>query len=93
MLLWPIRTEIIKNKEMIHLIMNFKQISITCLVFIVLIVNLISMLFPVVYQGQDVRSFKQVTDRVDVTLSEGTLSLLPLTDNAVRIKYYKEGEV
>lgn len=32
-------------------------------------------------------------DRVDVTLSEGTLSIYPLTENAVRIKFYKEAGV
>ena len=54
---------------------------------------LIIILSSVIYQGQDVRSFKQIKDRVDVILSEGTLSIYPLTDNAVRIKYYKGVEV
>jgi len=50
-------------------------------------------LFPVFSQGQDLKSFKQYKDRIDVTLSEGTLSICPLTDNAVRIKFYKGVEV
>jgi alpha-D-xyloside xylohydrolase len=42
--------------------------------------------------GQVVKGFKQVADRVNVTLSEGTLSICPLTENTVRIKFYKETE-
>ena len=48
---------------------------------------------PVLSQGQDVKDFKQVKDRIDVTLSEGTLSICPLTDNAVRIKFFKDADV
>jgi len=40
-----------------------------------------------------VKGFNQVTDRIDVTLSEGTLSICPLTENAVRIKFYKDEEI
>ena len=54
---------------------------------------LIIILSSVIYQGQDVRSIKQLKERVDVTLSEGTLSILPLTDNVVRIKFYKGTEI
>ena len=50
-------------------------------------------LFPVLCQGQVVKSFKQARDRVDVTLSEGTLSIYPITDNAVRIRFCKGAEV
>lgn len=50
-------------------------------------------LFPAFSQGQVVKRFKQVTDGIDVTLSEGTLSIRPLTENAVRIKFYKDAEV
>jgi len=49
-------------------------------------------LFPFLCQGQVVKGFKQAADRVDVTLSEGTLSICPLTGNAIRIKFYKETE-
>jgi len=41
---------------------------------------LIIILFPALCQGQVVKGFKQATDRVDVTLSEGTLSIYPITD-------------
>jgi len=44
-------------------------------------------------QGQDLISFKQFKDRIDVTLSDGTLSICPFSDNAVRIKFYKGVEV
>lgn len=54
-----------------------------------LILLLLIGLFPIISQGQDVKSFKHLKDRVDVILLEGTLSIYPLTDNAVRIKYYK----
>lgn len=59
--------------------MKFKFLFIICL-------------FPVLCLGQVVKGFKQATDRVNVTLSEGTLSICPLTDNAVRVKFYKETE-
>jgi alpha-D-xyloside xylohydrolase len=48
-------------------------------------------LFPVFCQGQVLRGFVQINDRVNVTLPEGTLSIRPLTENAVRIKFYKDG--
>jgi alpha-D-xyloside xylohydrolase len=53
---------------------------------------LIISLFPVLCQGQVVKSFKQLADRVNITLSDGTLSISLLTDNAVRVKFYKETE-
>jgi alpha-D-xyloside xylohydrolase len=54
---------------------------------------LIISLFPVLCQGQIVKGFKQASDRVDVTLTEGTLSIYPITENAVRIRFYKGAEV
>ncbi len=53
---------------------------------------LIVILFPFFCQGQVVKDFKQLPDRVNVTLLDGTLSISPLTENAVRIKFYKETE-
>jgi alpha-D-xyloside xylohydrolase len=53
---------------------------------------LVIILFPFFCQGQVVKGFKQLSDRVNVTLSDGTLSICPLTDNAIRIKFYKETE-
>ena len=50
---------------------------------------LIISIFPLFCQGQAVKDFKQLSDRVNITLSNGTLSISPLTDNAVRIKFYK----
>ena len=49
-------------------------------------------LFPLLCQGQVVKGFKQVATGVNVTLQNGTLSISPLTENAVRIKFYKESE-
>jgi alpha-D-xyloside xylohydrolase len=49
-------------------------------------------LFPAFCQGQAVKGYKQMTDRVNITLPEGILSIFPLTANAVRIKLYKEPE-
>ncbi len=54
---------------------------------------LIIIFFPVLCQGQVVKSFKQAADRVDITLSDGTLSIYPITNNAVRIRFFKEAEV
>jgi len=53
---------------------------------------LLAGLFPLLCQGQVVKSFKQLSDRVNVTLADGTLSITPLADNAVRIKFYKVSE-
>ena len=49
--------------------------------------------FPVLCQGQVVKSFKQVNNKINVALRGGTLSICPLTENAVRIKFYTEPEV
>jgi len=38
------------------------------------------------------KDFQQMSDRVNITLSEGTLTINPLTGNAVRIKFYKKTE-
>ena len=40
-------------------------------------------------QAQLVKGFQQLSDRVNVTLQEGTLSVFPLSDNTVRIKFHK----
>jgi alpha-D-xyloside xylohydrolase len=48
--------------------------------------------FPFLCQGQVVKSVKQLSDKVNVTLSDGTLTIAPMTDNAVRIKFYKATE-
>jgi alpha-D-xyloside xylohydrolase len=53
---------------------------------------LIISLFPLFCQGQVVKSFKQLPDKVNITLSDGTLSISPLTENAVRIKFHKGTE-
>ncbi|MBP1638662.1 MAG: glycoside hydrolase family 31 [Bacteroidetes bacterium] len=53
---------------------------------------LIVSFFPFLCQGQVVKNFKQLPDKVDVTLSDGTLSIAPLSDNSVRIKFYKVTE-
>lgn len=49
-------------------------------------------LFPMICIGQEVRNYEQLTDRVNVTLTEGTLSIRPLTGNAVRVNFYKKNE-
>jgi alpha-D-xyloside xylohydrolase len=50
---------------------------------------IVATLFPLFCQGQIVKSFKQLSDRVNVTLADGMLSISPLSDNAIRIKFYK----
>jgi alpha-D-xyloside xylohydrolase len=49
-------------------------------------------LFPLLCQGQVVENFKELSDRVNIALSNGTLTISPLADNAVRIKFYKTTE-
>ena len=51
---------------------------------------LLIILFPFLCQGQAVKGFKQEKGKVDVALSEGTLSINSLTDNAVRVRFYKD---
>ena len=53
---------------------------------------LVVCLFPLLCQGQIVKSFKQLPDKVNVTFPDGTLSISPLSDNSVRIKFYKLSE-
>jgi alpha-D-xyloside xylohydrolase len=53
---------------------------------------LIISLFPIICHGQAVKSFKQLSDRINITLTEGTLSIRPLTENTVRINFYEENE-
>jgi hypothetical protein len=50
-------------------------------------------LFPLLCQAQVVKGFKRTADKVNITLSDGTLSISPLSENAVRIKFYKESEM
>jgi len=57
------------------------------LIFILLITVL-----SAICQGQVVKGYKQITGRVTVTLTEGTLSICPLTDDVVRIKFFKGTE-
>ncbi len=45
-------------------------------------------LFPLFIQGQSFKSFNQTSENVNVTLADGILSIIPLTDNAIRIKYF-----
>jgi len=50
-------------------------------------------LFSVICQGRVVKDFKQQNDKIEVNLSNGTLSICPLTENAVRIRFYQDAEV
>jgi alpha-D-xyloside xylohydrolase len=50
-------------------------------------------LFPIFCQGQVVKGFKQQNDKIEVNLSNGTLSICPLTESVVRIKFYKDTEL
>jgi len=47
---------------------------------------------PILCKGQAIKSYEQKKDQVIVVLTEGTLSICPVTDNAVRIKFYKDTE-
>jgi alpha-D-xyloside xylohydrolase len=50
-------------------------------------------LFPVLCTGQVFKSYKQVTNGIEITLQDGTLGIYPLSENAARIKFYKDTEV
>jgi len=54
---------------------------------------LFMILFPVFCQRQVVKGFIQQTDKIDVKLSDGTLSIYPLKESAVRIKFYINAEL
>ena len=54
---------------------------------------LVFFLSSVISQGQAVKSFKQSSDRIDITLTDGTLSIYPITENAVRIRFFKGTEI
>ncbi len=47
-------------------------------------------LFPVFCSGQAIESFTQAAKGINVALPEGTLGIYPLTENAVRIKFYRD---
>ncbi len=49
-------------------------------------------LFSFLSQVQAVNEVKRTTDRVSVSLSDGTLELVPLADNAIRVRFYKDTE-
>jgi alpha-D-xyloside xylohydrolase len=49
-------------------------------------------LFPLLSQGQVVKSYKQLANGVNVNLTEGTINISSIADNAVRIKFYKDVE-
>ncbi len=51
---------------------------------------LIVILFPFLCQGQIVKGFKAFNRKVDIKLSDGILSICPLTDNSVRVRFYKD---
>jgi alpha-D-xyloside xylohydrolase len=40
--------------------------------------------------GQEILSYNQSAEGVDVTLASGTLSILPMEDNAIRIRFFKD---
>ena len=50
-------------------------------------------LFTSICLGQELKSYKQLKNRIDVPLSGGILSMYPLTDNAVRIKFSKNPNI
>ena len=49
-------------------------------------------MFSFLCQGQVVKNYKQLNDKLDVNLLNGTLSISLIADNAVRIKFYKKVE-
>ncbi len=58
--------------------------------------NILFILFlfvlPAFCQGQAVKGFTQQADKIDIRMSDGTLYLYPLKENAVRIKFFLYNE-
>ena len=50
---------------------------------------LLMFFFPFLINGQSVKGFKQEKDGIRVTFEQGELSICPLAENAVRIRFYK----
>ena len=46
-------------------------------------------LLPYLCHGQVVKNFEKLNNGINVNLTNGTLNIFPLTDNAVRIRFYK----
>ncbi|HSR17569.1 MAG TPA: hypothetical protein VLM39_05690, partial [Ignavibacteriaceae bacterium] len=46
-------------------------------------------LFPILCLAQVVKDFEKISNGIKVTMTDGTLSISPLTEDAVRIKFYK----
>ena len=49
-------------------------------------------LFPFLVNGQVTKSYKQSANGVTIVLTDGTLNISPIAENAVRIKFYKNVE-
>ena len=52
--------------------------------------RLIVFVCPVFCFGQSVKTFDHLANTVNVHLPDGTLSIQPLTENAVRVKFYRQ---
>ncbi|HLN22198.1 MAG TPA: TIM-barrel domain-containing protein [Bacteroidales bacterium] len=52
--------------------------------------TLIFCLVPFMCNGQDVKSFSRGKDKVDIVTAEGLMSIIPMTDNTMRIRFSKE---
>ena len=57
------------------------------------IFTIILILSTAIVQGQVVKGFKQAADKIDITLSDGTLSIYPLSENSVRVRFSTGPEV
>ena len=57
-------------------------------IFSTLIFSVISLLCF----SQVVKSYEKFPDRIDVFISDGTLSIIPLSENSVRVKIFKNPE-
>jgi len=49
-------------------------------------------LFPFLSQGQVMKRYEQVSEGVLIVMTNGTLKICPVAENAVRVKFYKEKE-
>jgi len=50
-------------------------------------------IIPALCKAQIIKNFQKLPDGITINLTEGMLDITPLEDNAVRIKFYKEGKI
>src|SRR5512133_439935 len=50
---------------------------------------LIPLMITVICEGQAIKNINKKADRVEITMADGNISIMPMTDNSVRIRFCK----